>query len=139
MFAVLIEVIPRYVSMSEDYLKEMRKLELQEKELRDRYSTEDKAKDIHEYRRIVSAKLKIAPNTGEKWTDYVTRIKIYQEIAKDKNWNTHVDNPYKVWRTHKLPLGCFMCEDTQFINVLIQVLECMAEKHSQDKFSHSDL
>ncbi len=33
--------------MSKEYLAEMRKLELQEKQLRDRYNTEEESKDPH--------------------------------------------------------------------------------------------
>ncbi len=120
--------------MSEEYLKELRQLELQEKDLRDRYSTLDKPVDKANYKRIVNAQIKIAPITGEKLKDYVMRLKIYQEIAKDKNYNTHVDNPYKIWRTHKIPLGCFMCEDIQFIGVTIQVLELLSISYPNHKF-----
>jgi len=120
--------------MSEEYLKEMRKLELQEKQLRDRYSTEEKPLDVHNYKNIVNAKIKIAPFSGETLVDYIKRIKVYQDISKEKNWNTHVDNPYKIWRTHKIPLGCFMCEDQQFINVLIQILEVISDLHPKSIF-----
>ncbi len=120
--------------MSKEYLKEMRALELQEKKLRDRYNTEEKSRDIHDYKRIVSAKIKIAPIGGEKLSDYVKRLIVYQNLAKEKNWETHVDNPYKTWHTHKNPLGCFMCEDTQFIGVTIQVLQVIADTYPEYTF-----
>ncbi len=120
--------------MSKEYLDELRKLELQEKQLRDRYSTEEKSRDLHDYKRIVNAKIKLAPVSAESLKDYIKRIKIYQDISKEKNWDTHVDNPYKTWRTHKLPLGCFMCEDQQFIGVLIQVLQVLSDTHPKASF-----
>ncbi len=120
--------------MSEDYLKELRALELQEKQIKDRYNTLDKPIDVHDYKRIVGAKIKIAPIQGEKLKDYIQRLKIYQDIAKEKNWSTHVANPYKIWRTHKIPLGCFMCEDMQFIAVNIQVLEILAQAYPKFTF-----
>lgn len=123
--------------MTEYYDKEMEKLEKLQKELHDRYNSEPLSVDKNDYQKIVNAKIKIAPIGGENWIQYIERIKIYQKIAFDKNWSTHVDNPYKVWHTHKNPMGCFMCEDTAFISVLIQVLECMAENHPKDKFKGS--
>ncbi len=123
------------IHMTEYYDKEMEKLEKLQKQLHDRYNSEEVEVDKNEYRRIINAKIKLAPIGGEKWMQYIDRIKIYQKIALDKNWNTHVDNTYKVWHTHKNPMGCFMCEDTAFIAVLIQVLECMAEHYPKDKFA----
>ncbi len=120
--------------MSKEYLKEMRKLELQEKQLRDRYNTEEKPLDKHNYKKILNADIQLAPRTGEKIKDYITKIKIFQEIARKKNWETHVDNPYKTWHTHKMPVGCFMCEDLQFINVLIQVIQLIQDGHPDHQF-----
>ncbi len=112
----------------------MRKLELQEKQLRDRHNTEEQNLNVNNYKRIVNAKLKIAPIGGEKLTHYIERLKIYQDISHEKNWNTHVDNPYKTWRTHNIPVGCFMCEDQQFINVTIQVLEILSKEYPNYTF-----
>jgi len=120
--------------MSNEYLREMRKLELQEKQLRDRYSTEDKALDIHDFKTIINSDIKLAPDREETLKHYIEKIKIFQEISYQKNWETHVDNRYKVWHTHKLPLGCFMCQDQQFISVLIQVLECISSTQKKYKF-----
>ncbi len=120
--------------MSKEYLEELRKLELQEKQLRDRYNTEEESLDPHDFKRIVNADIKLAPQTGEKLKHYIEKLKIYQEISHKKNWDTHVDNPYKTWRTHKIPLGCFMCEDQQFIRVILQVLEVLSSRYPKDKF-----
>ncbi len=89
---------------------------------RDRYNTKEKSVNKHEYMQIINAKLKIAPHTGEKLERYIQRIQLHQDISKDTNWETHVDNGYKTWHTHVQP-HCFMCEDQQFINVLIQILQ----------------
>ncbi len=105
----------------------------QEADWHDRYNTNVKQESEHYYKKIVNAKIKIAPISGEKVHDYIKRLKIYQRIAHDKNWETHVDNGKRTWYTHKLPVGCFMCEDTQFINVTIQVMEILAD--SNPKFS----
>ncbi len=71
--------------MSEEYLKALRQVELQEKQLRDRHSTEEEPLDLHEFKKIVNAKIKLAPETGEKLTHYIERIQIYQEISHTKN------------------------------------------------------
>ncbi len=120
--------------MTEYYDKEMERLEKMQKDLHDRHNSEPLEVDPSDYQRIVNAKTKLAPIGGEKWLEYVQRIKIYQKIAFDKNWKTHVDNPFKTWHTHKNPMGCFMCEDTAFIAVLIQVLECMASVYPKEHY-----
>ncbi len=119
---------------------EQRRLEVLEKEQkelreranaewRDRWSTVDGTEQKHFYKKIVNAKIKIAPVSGEKIQDYLKRLKIYQTISHDKNWETHVDNGKRTWHTHSLPLGCFMCEDQQFITVCIQVMEILADNN----------
>ncbi len=93
----------------------------------DRYNTLDEPDDPNNYKKIVNAKINLAPTTEETLAQYLQRIKIYQKISRDTNWNTHVDNPYKTWHTHKNPMGCFMCQDTQFIGVLVQVLQVILD------------
>jgi len=105
-----------------------------DKDTMDRYNTLEANQDKNQYKKIINAKIALAPSTGETLEQYIQRIKIYQKIARDKNWNTHVDNPYKTWHTHKNPMGCFMCDDTQFISVLVQVLECMLDDNLSFKF-----
>ena len=93
------------VKDSSDYYKEMdqralEKVEKQQRELRareesdwrDRYNSDTKQESEHYYKKIVNAKIKIAPISGEKVKDYIKRLKIYQTISHDKNWETHVDN-----------------------------------------------
>jgi len=129
--------------MTEYFDNEMARLEKQQVDLRkrkeasdrDRYNTNDERNvSIHDYERIVNAKISLAPSTGELLSDYIKKIIIYQGIAKTKNWDTHVDNPYKTWRTHKIPVGCFMCEDMAFIGVLVQVLQVINKRNSNIKF-----
>jgi len=121
--------------MNEYYNKEMEKLEKMQKELHDRYSSEELEVDVNDYEHIINAKINISPKSSETGLDYVKKVRVYQEIARTKNWNTHVDNHKKVWYTHRMPgLMCFMCEDMEFIKVLIDVIEIMANKHPNDRF-----
>ncbi len=116
---------------------ELEQAQLRERESaswRDRYSTDEKQESEYYYKKIVNAKIKIAPISGEKVKDYIKRLKIYQTIAHDKNWETHVDNGKRTWHTHRLPVGCFMCEDTQFINVCMQVMQILADDNPKYEF-----
>ncbi len=114
---------------------ELERLELEQKKLRDRetatwrdrYNTDSKQESEHYYKKIVNARIKIAPISGESIHDYIKRLKIYQTISHDKNWETHVDNGKRTWHTHTMPVGCFMCEDQQFIGVAIQVMQILAD------------
>ncbi len=121
-------------SLTKLELDQKNKRERADAEWRDRYNTTEKQESEHYYKKIVNAKIKIAPISGEKIKDYIKRLKIYQTIAHDKNWETHVDNGKRTWHTHMLPLGCFMCEDTQFISVIIQVLEILSDDNPKFTF-----
>ncbi len=104
---------------------------------KDRYNTIEPPEDENNYRKILNAQNPVAPSSKESLEQYITRVKIYQKIASDLNWKTHVDNPYKTWHTHKNPAGCFMCQDTQFITVLIQVLQVILDQHPTLSFKQS--
>ncbi len=68
------------------YDKEMQKLEEQQRRLReeqeantrDRINTISKPSSKHDYMRIVNADLQTSPKTGEKLSDYIKKIKIFQ-------------------------------------------------------------
>ncbi len=119
----------------------MAKLEKQQTELRkqqdeqtrDRINTITQSVDKHDYKRIINANLQSAPQTGETLKHYIEKILIHQDISYVKNWETHVDNGRKTWYTHKRP-SCFMCEDQQFINILIQVLQNISAENPKIKF-----
>ncbi len=98
-------------------------MEEEEANYRDRYNTLEGNKPQYEFARIVNAKIELAPTSKESLQQYIFRIKIYQKIQSDKEWSTHVDNPYKTWHCHKNPMGCFICDGTKFISVLVQVLD----------------
>ncbi len=121
--------------------KELVKLEEEQRVLReraeqnvtDRINTITQPSNRHDYMRIVNADIQIAPKTGEKLKDYIQRLKIFQDIAYRKNWETHVDNGRKTWYTHKRP-SCFMCEDQQFISVLVQSLQVINKQNPNLRF-----
>ncbi len=119
--------------MSEEYLRQMRVLELQEKDLTSQYTDEERL-DSNDYRKIVNAHAICTPDTNELWTHYADRLQIYCKIGSDKNRLTHIDGPRKAWYTHRNPMGCFMCEDTNLIAVMRRVIGLMAIKYPKEKF-----
>ncbi len=104
-------------------------------ESQDKYNSMDIQGEIFEASKIINAQqLEYAPRTNETYVHFLERIRMYQEIAHNKNWRTHVDNGRKVWHTHKLPGGCFMCEDTQMITVLIHIITIISLKDPEGHF-----
>lgn len=95
----------------------------------DHYNSMDIQESIHNAEKIINAsQIPYAPRTNETYQHFIERIKLHQEIQQQINWNTHVENGRKVWHTHKLPSGCFMCKDTEMIGILIQVITLITSK-----------
>ncbi len=112
--------------------------EIRDIALRDRYNTLEPNTPQYQFARIVNAKINLAPTDKESLKQYLFRIKIYQKIASDKEWATHVDNPYKTWHCHKNPMGCFICQQTQFISVLVQVIEYLDTTSPDQSFNKTE-
>ncbi len=119
--------------MSEEYLKQMRELERQEQGLKSQYTEEEKL-DTNDYRTVVNANIDFAPRKQETWAQYSDRVSIYAKINATKNYKTHIDGPRKAWYTHRNPMGCFMCEDTNLIAILRRVIGLMAIQYPENRF-----
>ncbi len=119
--------------MSEEYLRQMRKLELQENDLTSQYTDLEKI-DKNDYYKVVNANVTYAPHKGEDWKTYSTRLGIYAKINADKNRLAHIDGPRKAWYTHRNPMGCFMCEDTNLISLMCRVIAEMASLYPGNRF-----
>ncbi len=119
--------------MSEEYLRQMRKLELQENDLTSQYSDLEKI-DVNDYKKVVNANVTYAPHKGETWKEYSGRVRIYAKINADKNRLAHIDGPRKAWYTHRNPMGCFMCEDINLISLLVRVVDEMAGLYPDNRF-----
>ncbi len=119
--------------MSEEYLRQMRELELQEKDLTSQYTDLEKI-DINDYKKVVNANVTYAPHKGETWHDYALRLEIYKDLAAEKSRKTHIDGPRKAWWTHRSSLGCFMCEDLNFISLLVRVVNEMSVLYPDNRF-----
>ncbi len=120
--------------LSEEYLREMRKLELQEKHLVSQYDNDEEKLDPNNYKSVTNANIEYSPHKIESWHEYSERVKIYVELAAKKNRLTHIDGPRKAWYTHRSPMGCFMCEDTNLIHMLSRVICEMAQQYPENHF-----
>ncbi len=119
--------------MSADYLKQLRQLERQESNLTSQY-TDDEKIDPYDYKNITNSSIVFTPLKDETWKAFSDRIKIYAKISAEKNYKTHIDGPRKAWYTHRSPMGCFMCEDTNLISVLVRVTALMADAYPDNTF-----
>ncbi len=119
--------------MSEEYLRQMRALELQEKDLTSQYTDLEKI-EINDYKKVINANITYAPHKGETWKNFSIRIKIFTDLASEKSRKTHIDGPRKAWYTHRNPLGCFMCEDMNLISLMSRVIDEMASKYPDNTY-----
>ncbi len=120
--------------MSEEYLKQMRKLEMQNNNLVNQYDNDEERLDNHDFANLVNSKSICTPEKGETWAHYADRIAIYVKIAADKNRLTHIDGPRKAWYTHRSPMGCFMCESINIEAVMRRVIGIMAIQYPNNLF-----
>ncbi len=119
--------------MSEEYLRALREIERQSKDLTSQYTDEEKM-DKNDYSNLVNSKHVCTPEKGETWSHYSDRVSIYAKIQADKNRLTHIDGPRKSWYTHRSSMGCFMCEDTNLIAVLRRVVGIMSIQYPENRF-----
>ncbi len=122
------------------FQKEMEKLELQQKGLRDNYNQENLEFNEHEYVRKlrVGSMLKYGIASNETLAKYLIRLSVHIDISAEKNINQHVKNNGRgCWFTHKdkFGIGCFMCEDLNLIHYLSSIIGYFANKYPDEKIS----
>ncbi len=115
------------------YEDEIRKIDVQRKNMRDQYNTLDNPYDIDDIQKVTKSDLEYAPNEGETLNSYYNRAKIYVKLCEKKNIQTHINGPKGAWYTHRNPAGCFACEDINLLNVILRTLEIIAEKYPDSK------
>ncbi len=103
----------------------------------DKYnSPENTDYDPNLYKRIIHSNNQYAPSGGETPETYLIRLKVLQELSSSKNTRTHVETARgRPWYTYQSPLGCFMCEDQQFISVTISIIEYLFKKYPKLSFT----
>ncbi len=118
--------------MSEEYLRQMRKLERQENDLTSQYTNELTIQP-DDYKKVINANITYAPHKSETWSNFAIRIKIYATLASEKSRKVHIDGPRKAWYTHRSP-SCFMCEDMNLISLMSRVIDEMASKYPDNQY-----
>ncbi len=119
--------------MSEEYLRQMRKLELQEKDLTSQYTDLERIQP-EDYKSVVNSNVTYAPHKGETWKNFALRIEIFADINAETSRKTHIDGPRKAWYTHRNPAGCFICNDMNLIHLMKRVIGEMAHNYPDNKF-----
>ncbi len=111
-------------------------LERQQRDLSDRYSTEQKFADAQKYHAYANAQSDQLPKPGETYAHYAIRVKTEVDMHYRQNYKIHVEigTRGKPWHTHKDPRGCFMCDDIQLLHQLATVFEQVARKTPTQTF-----
>jgi len=118
------------------YEDEIRKLSLQREGLKDQYNTLDENKDLGNTSSYVpTPSLAYSPINGELLASYYQKLKIYRKINYEKNTKAHITPPKGAWYTHRSPLGCFMCEDQQMINVLLEIIRILSLRYPKESLT----
>jgi hypothetical protein len=61
------------------------------------------------------------PTINERLQSYIPRLRKTLHQNANVSYNSHI-NP-KMWYTHKLPQGCFICTSDSIANISLDVLE----------------
>ncbi len=122
--------------MTDYYDNEVRKLELQRKNLKDQYNTLDENKDLgNTSSYIPTPSLPYSSAKDETLESYFDKLVIYRKINYRKNTMAHITPPKGAWYTHRSPLGCFMCEDQQMINVMLDVIRILSLRYPSESLT----
>ncbi len=121
--------------MTEWYDHEIRKIELQKQGLLDKYNTLEEGVDLGRHEKKPLSTHKCAPKEGQTFEDYAKELLTHVKYANDKNYQVHIENMgRKSWWTHRSPAGCFMCEDVNLQNVMLNVIQCIAKQYPKSVF-----
>ncbi len=118
------------------YEDEIRKLELQSKNLKDNYNTLDANADLgNTAGYIPTPSLPYAPTKDETLESYFAKLKIYRKINHDINTKCHITTPKGPWYSHRAPQGCFMCEDQKMINIMLEVIRILSLRYPKESLT----
>ncbi len=116
------------------FQREARRIESLRAHIRDNYNTLDEQSSEHDYKRVVNSNNDYSPHNNETYLQFHARVSIYARLSRDKNTKTHITNGKKVWYTHRNPMGCFMCEDSNLIQLLVDVIGYIASETPDKSF-----
>jgi len=118
------------------YDNEIRKLELQRKEIKDQYNTLDENQDLGNTQSYIpTPSLAYSPSKDENLESYFKKLKIYRKINYERNTKCHINTPKGPWYSHRAPQGCFMCEDQQMINIMLEVIRILSLRHPSESLT----
>ncbi len=101
----------------------------------DQYNSLDNPYQESDYNKtILETDTEWLPKKGETYQSYVARATIYAKLASKHNIQSHINGPKGAWWTHRNPSGCFMCEDTNLISCLINILQIISKKYPKGTF-----
>ncbi len=95
--------------------------------LRNPYQSQDYNRELNE------SDTDWLPTENETILSYHARLTIYAKINLKHNVQSHIDGPKGAWWTHRNPGGCFMCDDTNLIHVMLNVIGNLAKKYPKGK------
>jgi len=118
------------------YENEIRKLDLQRKNLKDQYNTLDETPDVTKTSSYIpTPTLAYSPIEGENLEAYYAKLKIYRKINYEVNTKSHITPPKGAWWTHRQPSGCFMCQDQQMINVMLEIIRILSLRYPKESLT----
>ncbi len=115
--------------------KELRRLEMQQKALRDNYNTLDEQSQEISYNITSTDPESRKPHPKETLAEYASRLSFIVHHQATVNTKTHVTNGKKVWYTHRNPMGCFMCKDNELLAILLQTITHLSIKYPKISFN----
>ncbi len=115
--------------------KKLREIEMQKKDMSDQYNQQQNP-NMDRIEKLMQSSLKqISPRKHQTWLSYVTELKTHVDYADIKNERVHITNNGKAsWYTHRIPSGCFMCEDVNMRHVMLTIMEYMANQYPNNIF-----
>ncbi len=114
--------------------KELRRIEQVRTQANDQYNTTDKPLDKNDIDRDVYLPHKFSAKQGQTWESYIQQLEIYVKFANEKNISTHINGPRNAWYTHRSSSSCFMCEDIDLRQVMLNAMKLMAKQHPSNVF-----
>lgn len=114
--------------------EEIRKIDLQRKGMSDKHNQPQNESMDRITKLMQSDHIQYKPREGQSWHEYSKELPIHTKYQSDISYKIHIENNgKKSWYTHMKP-ECFMCKDTQMIQVLQTVIQMMAKAHPNDLY-----
>ncbi len=73
------------------------------------------------------------PIKNETILSYYKRLEIYNKINLKHNVQSHINGTKGAWWTHRNPGGCFMCDDINLLQTMLNVIGNLAKKYPKGK------